>query len=92
VVLDLWAGRYTFYAHLKKGAVTVAPGDRVRRGEVLGPLGNSGHSSAPHLHFRLMDGTSVLGSRGRPYTYYAFSIVGRVYPERFAATDAPGSV
>jgi hypothetical protein len=87
VVLDLGDGRYAFYAHLQKGSVTVAPGDHVRRGEVLGLLGNSGNTSAPHLHFHLMDGVSVLGSSGLPYTYDAFSLAGHIDPERFAATQ-----
>jgi murein DD-endopeptidase MepM/ murein hydrolase activator NlpD len=38
-------------------------GDRVRVGEPLGLLGNSGKSNAPHLHSQLMDGPSPLGSR-----------------------------
>ena len=88
VVLDLGDGHYAFYAHLQRGSVTVAPGDRVRRGDVLGLLGNSGNTSAPHLHFHLMDGTSVLGSSGLPYTYDAFSVVGHIDPERFAAATS----
>jgi hypothetical protein len=80
VVLDLGDGRYAFYAHLQKGSVTVKPGDRVRRGAVLGLLGNSGNTSAPHLHFHLMNGTSVLGSSGLPYTYDAFTLAGHVDP------------
>ncbi len=87
VVLDLGNGMYAFYAHLQKGSVTVQPGDRVRRGEVLGLLGNSGNTSAPHLHFHLMDGPSVLGSSGLPYTYDAFTLVGHVDTAAFAASD-----
>ncbi|WP_216870408.1 M23 family metallopeptidase [Modestobacter excelsi] len=88
VVLDLGDGRYAFYAHLQKGSVTVAPGDRVRRGEVLGLLGNSGNTSAPHLHFHLMDGESVLGSSGLPYTYDAFDVVGHIDAAQFAAATS----
>src|SRR3954447_3534536 len=78
VVLDLGNGHFAFYAHLQKSSVTVKPGDRVHRGEVLGRLGNTGNTSAPHLHFHLMDGPSVLGSDGLTYTYEAFRLAGHV--------------
>lgn len=51
VVLDLGDGVFAFYAHLQKGSVRVSSGDRVKRGEVLGKLGNTGNTSAPHLIF-----------------------------------------
>jgi Peptidase family M23 len=88
VVLDLGHGRYAFYAHLQEGSVTVRPGERVHRGQVLGLLGNTGNSSAPHLHFHLMDGASVLGSDGLPYAYDAFDLAGSVDAARFAAADS----
>ncbi len=67
VVLDLGGGRYAFYAHLQPGKLRVHMGDRVKRGQVLGLLGNSGNSTEPHLHFHLSDGVSPLGSEGLPY-------------------------
>lgn len=78
VVLDLGSGRYAFYAHLRKGSVAVHPGDRVRRGQVLGKVGNTGNTSAPHLHFHVMDGPSVLGSEGIPYVIDRFALAGKI--------------
>lgn len=77
VILDLGNGVYALYAHLIPGSITVAEGDRVRRGEVLARLGNSGNTSAPHLHFHLMDGPASLGSEGIPYVIDAFELTGR---------------
>jgi len=45
---------YPLYAHLRNGSVRVSPGDRVRTGDVLGMVGNSGSSLQPHLHFQVM--------------------------------------
>jgi hypothetical protein len=78
IVVDLGGGRYAFYAHLRKGSFAVHPGDRVRRGQVVAKLGNTGNTSAPHLHFHLMDGPSVLGSEGIPYVIDRFALAGRI--------------
>jgi hypothetical protein len=54
------------YAHLRSGSVAVRRGGRVRRGEHLGRVGNSGSSTQPHLHFHLMDDSDPLRARGVP--------------------------
>lgn len=45
-------GWFSVYAHLLKG-ITVSKGQRVRKGQVLGYMGNSGYSNGQHLHFEL---------------------------------------
>lgn len=72
VVLDIGHGRYAFYAHLQPGSLRVKLGDRVKRGQVLGLVGNSGNSTEPHLHFHLGDSISPLGSEGIPYALDSF--------------------
>src|SRR6202047_99486 len=54
VILDLGGGRYALYAHLDPGSVRVHKGDAVKRGQVIGLVGNTGNSLAPHLHFHVM--------------------------------------
>jgi len=91
VVLDLGDGVFAFYAHLQKGSVRVKQGDRVQRGQLLGKVGNTGNTSAPHLHFHLMEGSSVLGSNGIPYVIDSFAITGQVPLADFeAATGLEG--
>jgi murein DD-endopeptidase MepM/ murein hydrolase activator NlpD len=67
VILDLGGGNFAMYAHLHRGSVRVAAGDRVTRGQVIGLVGNSGNSIAPHLHFQVMDGPESITSNGLPY-------------------------
>ncbi len=85
VVLDLGNGVFAFYAHMQKGSVRVASGERLKRGQVLGRLGNTGNTSAPHLHFQLMESPSPLGSNGIPYLLDAFAVAGQVSAAGFAA-------
>lgn len=72
VVLDLGDGQYAYYAHLKPGSIRVRTGDRVRRGEVLGAIGNSGDAREPHLHFQVANGPDILASEGLPYVIDRF--------------------
>lgn len=66
VVIDHGNGEYSLLAHLQKGSVRVKTGDKVKQGDVLGLLGNSGNSDAPHLHYQLMAGTPIFRSDGLP--------------------------
>jgi murein DD-endopeptidase MepM/ murein hydrolase activator NlpD len=83
VVLDLGGGVWAFYAHLERDSVRVSRGDHVKRGQVLGSLGNTGNTSAPHLHFHLMDGPSTLGSNGLPYVIDSFEFAGAISATKF---------
>lgn len=77
VTLDLGRGRYGFYEHLKHGSITVKRGDRVKSGQVIGLLGNSGSSSSgPHLHFHVGDAATELAGEGLPYVFRNFEILG----------------
>jgi hypothetical protein len=55
VVLEIGDGRYAVLAHLQQGSVRVGEGERVRRGQHIGAIGDSGNSLAPHLHFQVQD-------------------------------------
>lgn len=73
VWLDLGEDRFAFYAHLQPGSIRVHEGDVVHRGDVLGSLGNSGNSTAPHLHFHVARGLGGLDTEGVPYTFERFT-------------------
>ena len=91
IVLDLGNGIFAFYAHLRRNSVAVSPGEHVKRGQVLAKLGNTGNTSAPHLHFHLMDGTSTLGSNGIPYVIDTFEYAGAVSAAKLASDNLEGT-
>jgi len=77
IILDLGNGKFAFYAHLQPGSLRVKVGDKVRRGQVLGLVGNSGNSTEPHLHFHISNANSPLASEGLPYAFTSFEVQGK---------------
>jgi murein DD-endopeptidase MepM/ murein hydrolase activator NlpD len=73
VILDLGGERYALYAHLQAGSLRVAKGERVRCGQPLGLVGNSGNSTAPHLHVHVCDAPAPLTCEGQPYVIDRFA-------------------
>ncbi|MCK4920164.1 MAG: M23 family metallopeptidase [Bacteroidales bacterium] len=53
ILLDIGDNIVAFYAHLKPESIRVRLGDKVKEGDIIGKLGNSGPSTGPHLHFDL---------------------------------------
>ena len=88
VILDIGNGNFAFYAHLQPGSLRVKLGDKVRRGQVVGLVGNSGNSTEPHLHFHISNGSSPLGSEGLPYSLTSFEVEGSGWTWKPSSTDA----
>lgn len=61
---------YASYCHLIKGSQTVKIGDRVKKGQIIAKVGNSGNSSVkqPHLHFEMCF-TKIPGAKTIPFVY-----------------------
>jgi murein DD-endopeptidase MepM/ murein hydrolase activator NlpD len=51
IILDHGLGYQTYYAHLSKIQKGIKAGAHVARGDTIGLVGSTGHSTAPHLHF-----------------------------------------
>lgn len=66
---------YVLLAHLAPGSVAVRVGQRVREGEVVGRVGHTGNSTAPHLHLQLMDGPDGLRAHGLPCSFRELEIL-----------------
>jgi murein DD-endopeptidase len=89
VILDIGGGHFAFYAHLQPGSLRVKLADKVRRGQVLGLVGNSGNSTEPHLHFHIENGSSPLGAEGLPYSLASFEVVGHGWTWKPADATGP---
>jgi hypothetical protein len=76
VMLDLGGEHYAMYAHMQTGSIKVHRGERVKLGQVIGLVGNTGNSVAPHLHFQVNDRPSSFASNGLPYEIKEFQITG----------------
>ena len=59
VKIRYWDGTTSYYAHMS--SISVADGEIVEPGDVVGQSGNSGHSTGPHLHLEIHpdDGAAV---------------------------------
>jgi Peptidase family M23 len=97
VVLDLGRRRYVHYLHLQQGSVAVRRGQRVRRGGVVGRLGNSGNTNGAHLHFNVVDNIRLTNAEGLPYVFDTYLARGTtsadaIFSETPTAPQAPTTV
>ncbi len=87
VLLDIGGGRFALYAHLQPQSLKVKVGDKVKLGQVLGLVGNSGNSDLPHLHFHIVNAASPLAAEGVPYVLKSFLMQGIVKSNAEIAKD-----
>ncbi len=73
--IDHGFGYISLYAHLSK--YNVEKGQRVKRGDLIGFVGSTGRSTAPHLHYEIHKN----GQKLNPINFY----YGNLSPEEFAA-------
>jgi Peptidase family M23 len=55
ILLDIGGGHFAVLAHLEQGSARVSQGERVRLGQQIAAVGDSGDSLVPHLHFHVQD-------------------------------------
>ena len=60
---------YAFFAHARTDSIRVREGEEICLGQHLADVGHSGNSTAPHLHFHLMDKPNILDANGLPCSF-----------------------
>lgn len=63
IMINHGNGIVTRYGHLEK--ILVRPGERVKRGDVIGQMGSTGYSTGPHLHYEVLKN----GKAVNPFNY-----------------------
>lgn len=74
LVIRLDHGGYQALAHLQRGSIGPAVGDRVATGEAVARCGNSGNSTEPHLHVQLMNRSTPTAAVGYPFAMLGIRI------------------
>ncbi|MCE9576279.1 MAG: urea transporter, partial [Deltaproteobacteria bacterium] len=75
VVLHVGAELYVVLAHLKRGSITVVPGQVVALGQPIAACGSSGRSPRPHLHLQVQR-TIELGAAAIPFALGHYLVEG----------------
>lgn len=83
IVINHGYGYKTLYAHLS--AFKVRPGQRVKRGQIIGLVGNTGKSTAPHLHYEVIKGKQKVN----PANFYYNDISGEEYEKMLELASHP---
>ena len=74
----------TLYAHMN--SIYVVKGQKVKRGQIIGSVGNTGKSSGPHLHYEVhKDGEAI-----NPINYFYNDITPTEYEEMIELASQPG--
>ena len=80
--IDHGFGYVSLYAHLSK--YNTRKGKHVKRGDLIGFVGNTGRSQAPHLHYEVRKNTRAIN----PINFYS----GNLTPEEFVAMQKAAQI
>ncbi|MGB0403569.1 MAG: M23 family metallopeptidase [Salibacteraceae bacterium] len=83
VVIDHGYGYETLYAHMSK--ILVRKGQKIKRGDILGLVGNTGISTAPHLHYEVRKN----GRPINPANYYFQDLTPSEYEQILELSNQP---
>jgi murein DD-endopeptidase MepM/ murein hydrolase activator NlpD len=83
IIINHGYGYQTLYAHMSK--FNVKRGQKVKRGEVIGYVGNTGRSTGPHLHYEVIRN----GAKVNPVNFYFNELSPQQYDEMVKLSSSP---
>ncbi len=86
VVINHGFGYTTRYAHLSK--ILVKPGQKVKRGEIIGKVGSTGKSVGPHLHYEVRKNNRPLN----PINFFYLDLSPEEYDQMIEASAQEGGI
>lgn len=84
VIVNHGFGTKTLYAHMDR--FNIKQGQKVKRGDVIGFVGNSGLSTAPHLHYEVLRS----GEKVNPINYFFNDLTADEYDRMIELSMQPG--
>ncbi len=84
VIVNHGFGIKTLYAHMDR--FNIKQGQKVKRGDVIGFVGNSGLSTAPHLHYEVLR----TGEKVNPINYFFNDLTADEYDRMIELSMQPG--
>jgi murein DD-endopeptidase MepM/ murein hydrolase activator NlpD len=79
-------GYLTLYGHMSK--INVRNGQKVKRGEVIGEVGNTGKSTGPHLHYEV----HLRGTVMNPHHFYFMDLSPAEYDRMIQMSENSGQM
>lgn len=67
-------GIFAALCHLQTNSIRVSVGQEIKKGDIIGNVGHSGNSFAPHLHFQLMDSSNISTANGLPCVFEKYEL------------------
>ncbi len=87
VIIKAGEHTFVFLAHMQKGSLKVKAGDHVVSGQVLGLCGNSGNTTAPHIHMHIQDGPTLNEGTGQNLIFHDIDV--ELTGKQFTKVDWP---